>query len=192
MKVFTTGRVAQLCKVTARTVAKAWFDTGKLKGYRIPGSQDRRIPREYLLRFLRDGEGRIKPAVRKNAIATLEDMALAKVLVFTDDQALRDIVRNALPTDQGFKVEFCGNCAIDCIGAIAFGPDVILFDSIFNGGYIEEIAREVNLDPQPTFAAIVSAGCHVGETFREQFEMPINADVLARRLRELVRFHKDI
>ena len=53
MKVFTTGQVAKICKVAPRTVSK-WFDSGRLKGYRIPGSQDRRIPREYLIRFLKE------------------------------------------------------------------------------------------------------------------------------------------
>ena len=38
MKVFTTGQVAKICKVAPRTVSK-WFDSGRLKGYRIPGSQ---------------------------------------------------------------------------------------------------------------------------------------------------------
>ncbi len=52
-KVFTTGEVAKLCKVASRTAAK-WFDSGRLKGYRIPGSQDRRIPREQLIRFLKE------------------------------------------------------------------------------------------------------------------------------------------
>jgi len=50
--VFTTGDVAQLCHVTPRTVAK-WVDRQGL-GYRIPGSQDRRIPRDQLIRFLRE------------------------------------------------------------------------------------------------------------------------------------------
>ena len=35
MKVFTTGQVAKICKVAPRTVSK-WFDSGRLKGYRIP------------------------------------------------------------------------------------------------------------------------------------------------------------
>lgn len=51
--VYTTGEVAKICQVAPRTVSK-WFDSGKLKGYRIPGSQDRRIPRGYLETFLRD------------------------------------------------------------------------------------------------------------------------------------------
>ena len=52
-KVFTTGQVAKICKVAPRTVSK-WFDSGRLRGYRIPGSQDRRIPREHLIKFLKE------------------------------------------------------------------------------------------------------------------------------------------
>lgn len=51
VQVFTTGQVARICQVAPRTVSK-WFDTGRLKGYRIPGSQDRRIPRQNLLEFM--------------------------------------------------------------------------------------------------------------------------------------------
>ena len=52
-KVFTTGQVAKICKVAPRTVSK-WFDSGRLRGYRIPGSQDRRIPRVQLVLFMKD------------------------------------------------------------------------------------------------------------------------------------------
>ena len=51
-KVLTTGQVAKICDVAPRTVSK-WFDAGHLRGYRIPGSKDRRIPVEQLLRFMR-------------------------------------------------------------------------------------------------------------------------------------------
>lgn len=50
--VLTTGQVAEICHVAPRTVSK-WFDTGKLRGYRIPGSRDRRIPMDQLLAFMR-------------------------------------------------------------------------------------------------------------------------------------------
>jgi excisionase family DNA binding protein len=50
--VLTTGDVAKICNVAARTVSK-WFDTGQLKGYRIPGSKDRRIPLSELIRFMK-------------------------------------------------------------------------------------------------------------------------------------------
>lgn len=50
-KVYTTGQVATICKVAPRTVSK-WFDSGRLKGYRIPDSQDRRIPAPHLFAFM--------------------------------------------------------------------------------------------------------------------------------------------
>ncbi len=49
-EVFTTGEVAQICKVASRTVA-TWIDSGRLRGYRIPGSLDRRVPRNALVQF---------------------------------------------------------------------------------------------------------------------------------------------
>jgi excisionase family DNA binding protein len=50
--VLTTGDVAKICNVAPRTVSK-WFDKGQLKGYRIPGSKDRRIPLSELVRFMK-------------------------------------------------------------------------------------------------------------------------------------------
>ena len=50
--VLTTGDVAKICHVAPRTVSK-WFDNGQLRGYRIPGSKDRRIPVNELIRFMK-------------------------------------------------------------------------------------------------------------------------------------------
>lgn len=44
--------MARICQVAPRTVSK-WFDQGQLRGYRIPGSRDRRIPVDQLVAFLR-------------------------------------------------------------------------------------------------------------------------------------------
>jgi two-component system response regulator RpaA len=51
MRVFTTGQIARLVRVAPRTVSK-WFDSGRLQGYRIPGTADRRIPEASLAKFL--------------------------------------------------------------------------------------------------------------------------------------------
>src|SRR5262249_56128995 len=50
--VLTTGEVDKIWNVGARTVSK-WFDSGALHGYRIPGSKDRRIPLNQLIRFMK-------------------------------------------------------------------------------------------------------------------------------------------
>lgn len=51
-EVLTTGQVAEICHVAPNTVSK-WVDTGRLRGYRIPGSRERRIPRDHLVAFMR-------------------------------------------------------------------------------------------------------------------------------------------
>ncbi len=51
--VLSTGEVARICHVSPRTVQK-WFDCKLISGYRIPGSRDRRIPREELIRFMQN------------------------------------------------------------------------------------------------------------------------------------------
>ncbi|MBN2456635.1 MAG: helix-turn-helix domain-containing protein [Sedimentisphaerales bacterium] len=51
--VLTTGEVAKICNVAPRTVSK-WFDNGQLRGYRIPGSKDRRIPVSELICFMKE------------------------------------------------------------------------------------------------------------------------------------------
>jgi excisionase family DNA binding protein len=63
--VFSTLEAAEICNVSEQAIIQC-FDSGLLKGYRVPGSRDRRIPRESLLRFMEengipsddlDGEG---------------------------------------------------------------------------------------------------------------------------------------
>ena len=88
MKVFTTGQVAKICKVDPRTVSK-WFDSGRLKGYRIPGSQDRRIPREYLIKFLKE---------HGMPLGELAECYLRKVVVVSQDAVLLEGLRREMPT----------------------------------------------------------------------------------------------
>lgn len=52
-QLMTTGQCAKLARVAARTMA-GWIDAGLVKGFRLPGSQDRRVYRPDLIRFLRE------------------------------------------------------------------------------------------------------------------------------------------
>ena len=51
--VYSTLEAAKVCKVSEQAVIQS-FDSGQLKGFRLPGSRDRRIPRESLLRFMEE------------------------------------------------------------------------------------------------------------------------------------------
>ena len=54
-QVFTTGEAAEICKVSQQTIIRC-FDSGRLNGFRVPGSRFRRIPRAELLRFMKANE----------------------------------------------------------------------------------------------------------------------------------------
>jgi len=88
-KVFTTGQVAKICKVAPRTVSK-WFDSGRLRGYRIPGSQDRRIPREQLIKFLKE---------HGMPLGELEEEGWHKILIIGAESLFIDRVKELLPDE---------------------------------------------------------------------------------------------
>ncbi|MCA9540305.1 MAG: helix-turn-helix domain-containing protein [Myxococcales bacterium] len=54
-RVFTTGQVARIFSVNINTVIK-WFDEGKLEGFRLPRSNERRIYRESVVDFMKSHE----------------------------------------------------------------------------------------------------------------------------------------
>ena len=51
-QVFTTREAAELCTVSRQTIIRC-FDRGELRGFRVPGSRFRRIPRPNLIRFMK-------------------------------------------------------------------------------------------------------------------------------------------
>lgn len=80
---YTTGQIGRLLGVAPRTVS-LWIDKGQLPGYRIPGSQDRRVTEEDLVRFARQNQIPVKlltgacgPVVRVLAIGLPAALAAA-------------------------------------------------------------------------------------------------------------------
>jgi hypothetical protein len=81
-EIFTTGDIARICAVSSRTVAK-WFNAGVLEGYRIPMSRDRRVPRESLLRFMREhgiSTDRFGDALSRDVLVVGADAGFAEAL----------------------------------------------------------------------------------------------------------------
>src|SRR3979411_1395428 len=117
-KVFTTGQVAKICKVAPRTVSK-WFDSGRLRGYRIPGSQDRRIPREHLIRFLKE---------HGMPLGELEEEEWHKILIIGADKLFIDRVKELLPEDDDDKEGIAQGGFDAGLMAESFHPDTIVMD----------------------------------------------------------------
>ena len=91
--VLTTGDVAKICNVAPRTVSK-WFDNGQLKGYRIPGSKDRRIPVSELIRFMK----------AHNMPATAFPVGKIRVLVVDSDADAGSALADTLRTRVDYEV----------------------------------------------------------------------------------------
>ncbi len=91
--VYTTGEVAAICRVSQQTVIRC-FDSGKLNGFRVPGSRFRRIPRDCLLAFM-----------KKNNIPLDQlDAGRKRVLVVDDDEAIVEMFVELLERDGRFEV----------------------------------------------------------------------------------------
>lgn len=92
-KVFTTGEAAKVCKVSQQTIIRC-FDSGRLNGFRVPGSRFRRIPRDELIRFMRDNE------IPLEAIGSTRK----RVLVVDDEPEILSLITDLLESDGRFEV----------------------------------------------------------------------------------------
>jgi excisionase family DNA binding protein len=116
-EVFTTGEVAQICKVSQQTVIRC-FDSGKLKGFRVPGSRFRRIPRESLVAFMKENRIPLDQL----------DSGKKRVLVVDDDEAIVEMFTELLERDGRFQVRTASTGYEAGIITERFKPDVLLLD----------------------------------------------------------------
>jgi excisionase family DNA binding protein len=183
-KVFTTGQVAKICKVAPRTVSK-WFDSGKLRGYRIPGSQDRRIPRENLIRFLKE---------YGMPLGELEEEGLHKILVVGAEKLLIDRVKEMLPEDDDYKYELAASGFEAGMQAESFHPDTIIIDLAMGRSEALQIAQNLRRNPAHEGALIVGLASEDEASpdalktygYDEIFKKPFDVALLAERIRSLV------
>jgi excisionase family DNA binding protein len=120
--VLTTGEVAKVCNVAPRTVSK-WFDSGKLRGYRIPGSKDRRIPLQQLVRFMR---------AHGIPLAGL-DTGVTRVLVAESDHDLAELLSGALTNHAGYEVRVAHSAFEAGALAESLKPHVLFLDTTIPG-----------------------------------------------------------
>lgn len=115
--VFTTGEAAKICKVSQQTIIRC-FDSGQLKGFRVPGSRFRRIPRDVLFRFMKE-----------NGIPTdALESGRRKALIVDDDEDLVELIRDALENDGRFEVRIANNGFSAGMMVKEYRPDIIVLD----------------------------------------------------------------
>jgi two-component system OmpR family response regulator len=115
--VFTTGEAAKICKVSQQTIIRC-FDNGTLKGFRVPGSRFRRIPRDHLYNFMKE-----------NGIPTdALESGKKKLLIVDDDQDLVDLMSDAFQRDGRFELRTANNGFDAGMQVKEFRPDIVVLD----------------------------------------------------------------
>jgi two-component system, OmpR family, response regulator len=133
-QVFTTGEVAEICKVSQQTIIRC-FDSGKLQGFRVPGSKFRRIPREALMEFMKENEIPLD----------LLDSGKRRILVVDDDPSIVEILQDVLERDGRFEVKATTTGYEAGILTQSFNPDLLLLDYLLpdiNGNIVCKTIRE--------------------------------------------------
>jgi excisionase family DNA binding protein len=133
--VFTTGEAAKICKVSQQTIIRC-FDNGQLKGFRVPGSRFRRIPRESLYKFMRD-----------NGIPTdALESGKRKVLLVDDDAELVELMNKVLEEDGRVEVRIASNGFDAGMMVKEYRPDLIVLDVMLPDINGKEVCHRVRSD----------------------------------------------
>ena len=134
--VFTTGEAAKVCKVSQQTIIRC-FDNGQLKGFRVPGSKFRRIPREALYKFMKD-----------NGIPTdALESGKRKVLLVDDEVEIIELLSKALEEDGRFEYKVAANGFDAGMMVKEYRPDLIVLDVMLPDINGKEVCLRVRQDP---------------------------------------------
>lgn len=180
-EVFTTGDVARMCGVAPRTVSK-WFDTGQLRGFKIPGSRDRRIPRESLVRFMRAHGIPLRGL----------DGAVVRVLIVDPDYEFADALRHGLKRGFGYDVQVATGTFEAGLLAREFRPHVILLDLTLPGLDARDTRQALRGDPELVATRVVAVAPDpktggrqaIGEGFDGYLEKPYNLPSAVRAIEQ--------
>ena len=131
---FTTGEAAEICKISQQTIIRC-FDSGRLDGFRVPGSRFRRIPRQSLIKFMKENN---------IPLETIES-GKKKVLVVDDDAEIVELMVDVLTRDGRFEIKTASSGYDAGMLTQQFRPDVILLDYMLpdvNGNVVCQTIRK--------------------------------------------------
>jgi two-component system OmpR family response regulator len=134
-KVYTTGEAAKICKVSQQTIIRC-FDNGSLKGFRVPGSRFRRIPRADLYSFM-----------RANGIPTdALESGKRKLLIVDDDQQLVELLHDTFEADGRFEIKTANNGFDAGMLVKEFRPDLVVLDIMLPDINGKEVCQRIRSD----------------------------------------------
>lgn len=181
--VYTTGEAAEICKLSQQTIIRC-FDSGQLQGFRVPGSKFRRIPRDVLIRFMKDNN------IPLDGI----DSGKVRVLVVDDDPEIVELFVDALKTDGRFEVATAKTGYDAGVLTQQFHPNILVLDYMLpdiNGNVVCKTIRE-NPELCNTRILIISGVVNPAEVDRlmqagadDFIKKPFNIEKVVQRMVEL-------
>lgn len=133
--VFTTGEAAKICKVSQQTIIRC-FDNGSLKGFRVPGSRFRRIPRDHLYAFMKE-----------NGIPTdALESGKRRILIVDDDEELVELMVDIFARDGRFDIKTANNGFGAGMAVKEFRPDLVILDVMLPDINGKEVCQRVRSD----------------------------------------------
>lgn len=151
--VLTTGDVAKICNVAPRTVSK-WFDSGQLKGYRIPGSKDRRIPVSELIRFMK----------ANNMPANALPVGKIRVLIVDSDTNATSALADNLRTKADYEVQTVRSNFETGVTAHKFAPHVLLINLLAKDIAVADICKNIHNDEDLQTIKIIALANRLSES----------------------------
>ena len=150
--VLTTGQVARICRVAPRTVSK-WFDAGQLQGYRIPGSKDRRIPVQHLIRFM------------KAYGMPLDGLEAGKTgLLIVDREADESQpLHDSLTNDGAFDVHYAASAFEAGLAVESAKPAVMIVDVTMPDVDPEQIVRDLRMSQEAHGLKLIAVSAEMSE-----------------------------
>ena len=181
--IFTTGEVADICKISQQTVIRC-FDSGKLQGFRVPGSRFRRIPREALIKFMKEH------AIPLDQL----EMGKRRVLVVDDDPAIVEMLVELLERDGRFEVQTASTGFDAGIRTKEFQPDVIVLDYMLPDINGNAVCRTIRADKSLQHVKIIIVSGVVNPDDKQKLfdagaddflQKPFDIDQLVKRISDL-------
>jgi len=135
--VYTTGEVAEICNLSQQTIIRC-FDSGQLEGFRVPGSRFRRIPRDKLIKFMKDNN------IPLNGI----ENDRIRVLVVDDDPEVLELFVDVLKSDGRFEIATAQTGYDAGMLTQKFRPDVVVLDYLLPDINGDKVCRTIRQDPE--------------------------------------------
>ncbi len=159
--VYTTGEVAKICNVTIRTVIK-WFESGVLKGFKIPNSRDRRIPHTSLVAFMKENG---------LPLNKLELSNRRRILVADDEEGILFVLKKYLDDVGIFEVATASSGYEAGIKTISFKPHLLILDHMLGDTTSREVSKSLRENPElGSMKIIVMSGYLSDEEVEEILE----------------------